>query len=430
MAVKRRTLDFVPKSTYTSNYSGTSTSHVRQITGRQETSSERTQFHKLHRIRRLALSGKRKYMPPWWPDYVGGLDLGSEFSTLKHDYSERGTFSPKWRSNVNQAGSIYVEYDGPLYAKAINVGSASTLWPSLSAMDRGAIHAKGTTAISRVLPTNPAAGLGTMLGELREGIPRAVGSTLLVSGPKGLGKRGSQEYLNIEFGWKPLIRDVVQSAQAVRDSEKILSQFERDSGRHVRRRYHFPKEVTTTVTTTATQVASPTLNAYFYNGAASGTLERTRYETTETWFSGCFTYYLTAGDTARTRLKKAEQQASKLLGLRVTPHLLYQLTPWSWLIDWNSNLGDVVKNISAFSNDGLVMRWGYVMCTKTITDTYRLPSVQLRNGARAIEQTFSTTQKVRYKATPYGFGLDTGTFTGRQWAILAALGIARGPRML
>lgn len=369
-------------------------------------------------------------MPPWWPDYVGGLDLGSEFSTLKHDYSERGTFSPKWRSNVNQAGSIYVEYDGPLYAKAINVGSASTLWPSLSAMDRGAIHAKGTTAISRVLPTNPAAGLGTMLGELREGIPRAVGSTLLVSGPKGLGKRGSQEYLNIEFGWKPLIRDVVQSAQAVRDSEKILSQFERDSGRHVRRRYHFPKEVTTTVTTTATQVASPTLNAYFYNGAASGTLERTRYETTETWFSGCFTYYLTAGDTARTRLKKAEQQASKLLGLRVTPHLLYQLTPWSWLIDWNSNLGDVVKNISAFSNDGLVMRWGYVMCTKTITDTYRLPSVQLRNGARAIEQTFSTTQKVRYKATPYGFGLDTGTFTGRQWAILAALGIARGPRML
>lgn len=384
-------------------------------------------------MRQRVLSGKMKYMPPWWADYVGGLDLGAEFSTLKHSYSESpaNTFTGvRWHYNVNQAGSIYVEYDGPLYAKAINVGSASTVWPALTAMDRATIHAKGTTAIARVLPTNPAAGLGVALGELREGIPKAIGSSLLAQNRRGALRNAAGEYLNVEFGWKPMIQDITQSARAIQNSEKILAQYERDSGRHIRRRFRFPKQVTTTVTTTPTSVASPTLTAYHYSGSSSGVLERTTVTTTETWFSGCFTYYLAAGDTARARLKKAEQQAAKLLGVRVTPELLYQLTPWSWLIDWNSNLGDVIHNISAFSQDGLVMRWGYVMCTKTVTDTYRLPTVMLVNGQKAMDQTFSTTMKVRYKATPYGFGLDTTAFSPRQWAILAALGIARGPRML
>lgn len=430
MAVKRRLLEFVPRATYTSNYSGTQSTKVHWITGRQETASDRTQFHELRRMRKEALSRKRKYLPPWFADYVGGLDVGSEFSTLKHSYVGPGAYpNAKWRSNVNQAGSIFVEYDGPLLAKASDVGSTSVLWPVLSGVDRQTIHAKGTTAIARTLPTNPAAGLGVALGELRAGMPKMIGHTLTAQERRGP-RSGASEYLNVEFGWKPLIQDVTSTARALRNSAEILAQYERDSGKHIRRRYRFPRDVTTEVTMTPNQVASPTLNAYHYNGVASGTLERTRVTTTETWFSGCFTYYLSAGDTAKSRLKKAEQQAAKLLGIRLTPDLLYQLAPWSWLVDWNSNLGDVIRNVSAFSQDGLVMRWGYVMCTKTITDTYRLPSVVLRNGQRAMDQTFSTTQKVRYKATPYGFGLDAASFSTRQWAILAALGIARGPRQL
>lgn len=429
MAVKRRLTDFVPRTMYTANYSGTKSYPLHWITGKQETASERSQFHYLQKTRRQALSGNRKYLPPWFADYVGGLDVGTEFSTLRHSYESPGFERSFWHSNVNQAGSIYVEYDGPLLAKASDVGSTSPLWPSLSAMDRATIHAKGTTAIARVLPTNPAAGLGVALGELREGIPRAIGHTLTAKERRGP-RSGASEYLNVEFGWKPLIQDITQSARAIKNSSEILAQYERDSGRHIRRRYRFPRETSTVVTTTANQVASPLLNAYHYNGAVSGTLERTTVTTTETWFSGCFTYYLSAGDTAKTRLKKAEQEAAKLLGIRLTPDLLYQLAPWSWLIDWNSNLGDVIRNVSAFSQDGLVMRWGYVMCTKTISDTYRLPSVTLRNGQKALDQTFRTTMKVRYKATPYGFGLDTASFSTRQWAILAALGIARGPRNL
>ncbi len=429
LTVRTRLLDFRPKKVYQWRYASTTTNYNYWITGSQVTDSNRSYFNELRRTRRLALSGKRKYLPPWWPAYVAGLDLGTEFFTKKNAYTEEGVnFTPFTWGNPSPGfgGSI----NGPVFSKASDVGSTSTTWPSLSAFDRMTIHAKGTTAIARCLPTNPAAGLGVALGELREGIPRLVGSELIRGKHQRMPQKAASEYLNVEFGWKPLISDVRSAARAVQDSDKILAQYERDSGKHIRRSYRFPRTSTTVVTNTSPSVASPGANAYFYSGSASGTLERTRVTTTETWFSGCFTYFLSAGDTAASRMKKAEQEASRLLGLRLTPDLLYQLAPYSWLADWCSNLGDVIHNISAFSNDGLVMRWGYVMCTETITDTYRLLGVTLLNGQKPVVQTFSTTQKVRYKATPYGFGLDTSGFSTRQWAILAALGIARGPRNL
>ena len=90
-----------------------------------------------------------------------------------------------------------------------------------------------------------------------------------------------------------------------------------------------------------------------------------------------------------------------------------------------------MKNLTAFSNDSLVMRWGYIMCKYTCRDTYLLEGVRLKGmPSGPVSQTFVTQVKKRNRATPYGFGLDPATFTTRQWAILGALGISRGTRML
>ncbi len=426
MTVRTRPQVFVPAKGYQWKYASTTTNYTHGITGSQRTDSSRTHFHDFQKTRKDILRGKRRLLPTWYADYLGGLDLGSEFFTKKNAYSEEGTWSPfYWGTQGGFGGFV----NGPVFSGNGNVPATDSAWPSLSAFDVSQIHAKGTTAIARCLPTNPAADLGVALGELREGIPNLVGAQLMRGRGSGA-QRGAGEYLNLEFGWKPLVSDVRSAAQAVKDSNKILTQYERDSGKHIRRRYRFPQTHTTTTYNTSPAVARPGMNAYFYSGPASGVLERVRVSTTDTWFSGCFTYYLTQGDSARERLLRAEQQASRLLGIRLSPALLYQLSPYSWLADWCSNLGDIVHNIAAFANDGLVMRWGYVMCTQTITDTYRLLGVTLLNGKKPLIQTFSTTQKVRYRATPYGFGLDTSSFSSRQWAILAALGIARGPRNL
>jgi hypothetical protein len=173
-------------------------------------------------------------------------------------------------------------------------------------------------------------------------------------------------------------------------------------------------------------VATP--NAY---SSGPGKLTKTREETYTYWFSGAYTYHYADGDRAVDKMRAAEQRLAKLFGVRVTPELLWELTPWSWAADWFVNTGDVIHNLSAFGNDSLVMRWGYIMCHYTCRDTYLAEGVSLKgNASGPLTQTFVTDVKKRVKATPYGFGLDPDAFTPRQWAILGALGISRGSRLL
>jgi len=57
--------------------------------------------------------------------------------------------------------------------------------------------------------------------------------------------------------------------------------------------------------------------------------------------------------------------------------------------------------------------------------------MQLINGAiiGASERRI-TSVKQRSVATPFGFGLDPGAFSPKQWSIIAALGFSKAPRSL
>jgi hypothetical protein len=121
-------------------------------------------------------------------------------------------------------------------------------------------------------------------------------------------------------------------------------------------------------------------------------------------------------------------EAKKLLGLSLTPDTVWNLTPWSWMVDWVSNAGDVVSNISDALFDGLVLRYGYMMEHTLTSDEYFFvgpTGFQPTNGPRPSSITLHHEVKKRVKATPYGFGLTWTSFTTRQLAILAALGITR-----
>jgi hypothetical protein len=151
--------------------------------------------------------------------------------------------------------------------------------------------------------------------------------------------------------------------------------------------------------------------------------------TRKIWFKGAFTYFLPTGYESRNRVDRAALFASEILGLEITPETIWNLTPWSWAADWVSNIGDVMSNVSDFASDGLVLRYGYLMENTIIKDTYTVTGTDLhRYGPTTIQNTFITEVKKRRRATPFGFGLDEGSFTPRQTAIIAALGISRGPR--
>jgi hypothetical protein len=289
----------------------------------------------------------------------------------------------------------------------------------------GYLEGLGARAISSTIPTNPHADAAVGVAELmREGFPSLIGSQLFKDKLSFFRNLGS-EYLNYEFGWKPFISDLLSIASSIDESEKLLSQLARDSGRNVRRRMSFPTDRETTYTRDSLS---------FRCDAPSSVLSHSgRTLVTETyhksWFSGCYTYHYDPADLSEA--SRIATQARILLGIRIDPEVLWNLTPWSWLVDWFVNLGPVLHNLSAFGQDGLVLRYGYLMHHHTRRTTETHHKVVQPMGGNFLDGTVSAAfrleSKRRIKATPYGFGLTFSSFTLRQWAILASLGITLKP---
>jgi len=293
---------------------------------------------------------------------------------------------------------------------------------------------KGTTAVARSLPTNPVVDGATFIGELKAGLPKLIGKELFKTKFKDIRKYGS-EYLNVEFGWKPMISDLRKFAGSVIDTEKTLHQLERDSGKNIHRKFTFPDDVTSTVETFNNRLAYCNGVAVYpgcFHNAGGAPLVVTTSVTTKTWFSGCFTYYLKQGEGPATKINRAAAEARKLYGLELTPETIWNLTPWSWAVDWEGTMGDALHNISRFSQDGLVMRYGYIMQSKTaeVSATLHGNGRLYRSPVQNLTLTVIANSKVRRRATPFGFGFDMTTLDGRQSAILGALAISRGPRHL
>jgi len=75
------------------------------------------------------------------------------------------------------------------------------------------------------------------------------------------------------------------------------------------------------------------------------------------------------------------------------------------------------------------MHYGYVMEEKIEATKYRLNGFRLKtNPLTSLEDYTFQISRVRRKATPYGFGLNPGSFSPFQNGVIAALGINRTAR--
>jgi hypothetical protein len=378
---------------------------VHNIVGRQETTSE----------------GHR------WPPGKGELffDRGGPFVT-RRNYAKQ-IKSVNVAAGPSVLGGSYVQafIKGAVPTSGLNVSEYLPL--SLSTQ----LTAEGTKALNEMRPTAPVSGLGVTIGELREGVPAIVGRHLLKSllsdhkRQRSLLKEGSDEYLNWEFGWKPLVADLYDAARAVKRSEKIVAQLYRDSGRDVRRRFGFPVSKETTVEQFGNRY--PFLPGHGYLSGAPGTLHVTTENLRTVWVSGMCRYYIPPADDLRGKMLHHTAVANKLLGVRPDPELLWELAPWSWLADWVTDMGSLVGNLTSFAFDGLVWKYAYLMEHQVERKRYSLVGYQTYRGdyppcwATGIRES-----KRRVAATPFGFGLSLDSFSLRQWSILAALGISRG----
>lgn len=361
---------------------------------------------------------------PYW--LAGkGADVGGPFVSQRIE-STFGPAEPIW---LDDGGRFTI------YTRAYPSHSAQALangWGGLSSPT--AIQAKvaadspalvsgfdldgyGATAISRTAPTNPvvdgAATIAELISERKFfAIPGRNGS---VSG----------EYLNYQLGIAPALGAISDFRKAAESSEKLLKQLHRDSGRSVRRRYEFPSE--------PAQVAESTSHGVYPVGdvaistylCGTGTRTVRSWTTRKIWFSGSFTYFLPED----VGLSRSVAELDYLYGIKPGVDTAWELLPFSFVADYFGNLGDVVKNLNSFSQDALVLNYGYIMA-ETIHEVHDTWVGPLRYGDydwRTTELACKTkyVNKQRRPATPYGFGVLLEDLTPKQMSILAALGMNR-----
>jgi len=321
--------------------------------------------------------------------------------------------------------------------------SPSWTFPPFASSSDIELNFWGTKAIALSAPTNSVAQTAVALLEAwKDGVPHLVGHSLWRDRTLRA-KNAGGEYLNLQFGWKPLISDITNFVRGIHHFDKLYSQFVRDGGKGVRRKYSFPPEVSYSTTTfpEMQSVGGPSFVAQqlLYNNGQKvaghyGVITRSRKTTVQRWFSGMFTYHAPPG-FAPWQYGDVLSKARQVLGLDLTPDVVWSIAPWSWAVDWFTSTGDIIHNLSAYSQYGLVLRYGYIMEHSIVQDIYTFdgdPASTLKVGSGFTGHpppvVLTSERKLRRKATPFGFGVDLSALSGTQKAIIAALGVSHGRR--
>jgi len=357
-----------------------------------------------------------------------GYDTGHEFSTEKWTYTiglEQAYMRRTFYGTQIRAYTGWAMPD-PYYTYSP--------WYEPPLPTQAEINANGAKCVAMTIPTEPEAGVAAFFGELREGLPKIVGLQALRGGLSQAHKSLGSEHLNIQFGIKPLIGDLEKTALGVLRAAKTARQYIRDSDRLVRRKATLLETNETAIgyyggTPAIARRYGEIVASDFFVGPYGSThvADEVRQRVT---FSGAYTYHVAQGMDFLAKLDRYEALANKALGVRFDPNVAWQLTPWSWLVDWFADAGSFVQNVNALANDSLVMKYGYVMHETVSTRTRTLQVQPYEVGPSVLWTTNEYTRKLRHRATPYGFGLDVGTFSPRRWAILGALGLTRSPNAL
>jgi hypothetical protein len=299
----------------------------------------------------------------------------------------------------------------------------------------------GTAFIRNLSPVKPGANIGQMYAELmRDGLPHL--PVRLKNQVRDFRLNGGN-YLNIQFGWRPLLKDLQDLYKTWLSLDSRVRQLIRDNGRPIRRKGRLSPVITNTtedLIALGTGTAKSSLDGFelfsvdpSYTGPVYA--KKTVQTSEEIWFKGRFRYYIPELSPSQWDPKVVSQ----LFGLNPSPSLLYEILPWSWLIDWFLNVGDVLANLSRAFAQNQVVDYAYVMRHFKRETTYTVRTAPLIRTTNADPlsvngyypaQTFTTVvveeSKERVVSTPFGFGVTTSGLSAQQVAILTALDLSRG----
>lgn len=290
----------------------------------------------------------------------------------------------------------------------------------------------GARAWNMYKPGKAAAQFGVSLGELRD-LPRMLRSTAetfhymwknMGGSSRSFGpKKVADAWLNTQFGWLPFLSDIRKFIKLQGTMESRIARLRRENGKWRRRGGVVDTVLDSDVVDENDHVSAhlPVLLTSMYPKGTGqmGNYTVTRELTSTAWFKAAFRYYIPDIGTVEWE-RKAKR---RLYGLYVSPSLVWNLLPWSWLVDWCTDASEVLKSLDDNLAENLAAKYAYVMRTTE----QRIVVKSRHELVQPLDHTWVSlmSRKTRARAHAFGFGSSPDNFTGRQWSILSALGISR-----
>lgn len=393
------------------------------------------------------------------PPYLAGGDFG-KFSAFVDHNTLKGVGT--YRTNpalLSQGVPLYVYKGGFLPPDLVewfgisgaavfdNVLSASSADPTTSTLYPSNMAILGEEALRKMSPKLEEAGMSVFLGELRD-IPKMLRGTSKgfhdvwkamggkgrshIMQPKGL----ADHFINHQFGWVPFLSDLRKFNNVYQNSAAYMARISHENGQWTKRRRRLYGTQTSTLMsqTGVAQVYpwgnqfSAMCNASVVNGQDAYAVTSRFYETIESnWSSGSVKYYRPEFDASLPGYNSGWNVLQRnliLYGARINPSVVWKLTPWSWLVDWHTNVGNTIERATAWANDSVVWQYHFVM--SHVQNVFRHSvALNFAQGTQILDWHLVSDVKVReIGGSPFGFNF-AGPLSARQAAILAALAISR-----
>lgn len=268
-----------------------------------------------------------------------------------------------------------------------------------------------TKTFARTNPSRTVVDVPSFIGELRElpSLFKNTGKTLL--------KRSANAYLEYQYGWKPLIKDLTGfldfQAQVMKREQELNNLFNKGG---LRRRFQLSQDSNSSVT-----------NGNLFLESALATLisgKRTSDTTRNRWATARWNPTVTHLPKTDAELHKLAVQA--VYGLSVNVHSAWNLIPWSWLVDWATSVGDYLdahRNSVGASCGGVCI----MTHTQTVHRFLNISGVEAPNyvGIRLPRPIITVDSKSRVFSTGPTLTADLPFLSGNQVSILGALQIQR-----
>ena len=370
---------------------------------------------------------------------------GGPFGLVKIEVPGGGRYHLSQRSNQFSPG-FWWQYDGDFID---NGDWASDTVGNYTSLQVPAITGFDTLAWDKTKPRVEKANLAQFVYELRD-LPGQLKTSMdsFVSFYRFVNGRGdprsllqpkvvAENFLNHEFGWVPFMSDYIKFLDVWQNSTSFITDLVANNGRWQRRRASLESSSTERL---VQRMYYPAVEPFGSNIQGlcdtisvdgipcKGYCDIREVVETKTWACGRFTFYrpefdmdLEYGNSYLVYL----QRIASLYGLRLTPTLLWKITPWTWTVDWFTHFGDYIKRLDDFTVDGIVSRGLYIMRT-TQRKVFKISTIFFNGGKRTIVWQRSFQTKARKVAdSPYGFDLTWSNLSARQYAILGAIGLTR-----